>query len=101
MAKFMSLVSLRNEIMALPFVVQADEIVEKEDGDYFDVRLEDKDLSETAFELGAYFTPEFITKTKTKFTNLCKNCLGVIGDFVKVDLTHQDKDWFRVKVIIK
>ena len=79
-------------------VIQADEL--EDDG--FSIRVDDDTLTDEEYEAGIYVTKQFTQDLEQKLNAigymLCNDALKETGQLVKVVLTHQDKDWFKVEL---
>ncbi|MBP3708291.1 MAG: hypothetical protein J6J36_06765 [Clostridia bacterium] len=89
--------NILEKVAILPYVIQNDKIEE----DRICVRVNDESVTDEMYENGAYYTKEFVKKMTKDVKDIVNINGGALADFLKVQVNHQDKDWFEIKVMLK
>lgn len=98
MKGLISLKAFANEISDLNFI---DEVKEIED-DLINIKIHDDRLKLIAYEFdNKYFTDDFVIMMKVKLEEIWVMCMGMISQFVKLDIQHLEDDWFSIGVKAK
>ena len=98
MKDLISLKAFANEIKDLKFV---DEVREVED-DLINIKIHDDELKREEYEFGGlFYTDGFVEKMTKKLNEVWSMCMGMIAEFVKLDIQHLEDDWFSVGVSAK
>lgn len=85
------------EIIGLPYVIQNDPV---EDNGVC-IRINDEELTDGMYEQGLYYTQDFVQKLKTDVNRIVLEKANVMAEFLKIKIEHQDKDWFKVQIVLK
>ena len=98
MKGLISLKAFANEIKDLKFV---DEVREVED-DLINIKIHDDELTREQYEFGGqFYTDGFVEKMTKKLNEVWSMCMGMIAEFVKLEIDDLDDGWFAVWVSAK
>jgi hypothetical protein len=98
MKNLISLKAFANEIEDLPFVKKVVEL----DDDLLNIEVEDKDLTREEYEFEEkYYTDGFVDKMTTELNKVWHRCMGMIADFVLLDIHNVIGNIFAIGVKAK
>ena len=98
MKGLISLKAFANEISDLKFVDEVKEV----DDDLINIKIHDDELTRGQYEFGGqFYTDGFVEKMTKKLNEVWSMCMGMIADFVKLEIEHLVDDWFSIGVSAK
>lgn len=98
MKGLISLKAFANEIKDLPFVKKVVEL----DDDLLNIEIKDKDLTRKEYEFGGkFYTDGFVEKMTAELNKVWHRCMGMIAEFVLLDIDNLVDNVFSIGVKAK